>query len=69
MQPIHLHGHVFRLLHAADDGWEPYWLDTLQVADAKTAHIAFLADNPGRWALSSTVLERFGHGAVGPGSR
>jgi FtsP/CotA-like multicopper oxidase with cupredoxin domain len=22
-QPLHLHGHVFRLLHGLDDGWEP----------------------------------------------
>jgi FtsP/CotA-like multicopper oxidase with cupredoxin domain len=62
IQPIHLHGHVFRLLHARDDGWEPYWLDTLQVPEDKTVQIAFIADNPGKWALSSTVLERFDTG-------
>lgn len=62
VQPVHLHGHVFRLLHALDDGWEPYWLDTVQVAEGKTSHISFLADNPGRWAISSTVLERFDTG-------
>lgn len=61
-QPIHLHGHAFRLLHARDDGWEPYWLDTLLVPENRTVLIAFLADNPGRWALSSTVLERFDTG-------
>jgi len=62
VQPLHLHGHVFRLLHPFDDGWEPYWLDTLQVPENRTVRIAFLADNPGRWALSSTVLERFDTG-------
>jgi len=62
IQPIHLHGHVFRLLHARDDGWEPYWLDTLQVPEDRTVQIAFIADNPGKWALSSTVLERFDTG-------
>lgn len=61
-QPIHLHGHVFRLLHALDDGWEPYWLDTFQVPEGKTLHIAFIADNPGKWMLSSTVAERFDTG-------
>lgn len=61
-QPVHLHGHVFRLLHPADDGWEPYWLDTLQIAENRNVHIAFVADNPGRWAISSTVLERFDTG-------
>ncbi|HEY8567487.1 MAG TPA: multicopper oxidase family protein [Beijerinckiaceae bacterium] len=61
-QPMHLHGHSFRLLHARDDGWEPYWLDTLSVPEMRSVHIAFRADNPGRWALSSTVLERFDTG-------
>ncbi len=28
-QAIHVHGHSFRLLHAFDDGWDPYWLDTM----------------------------------------
>ena len=61
-QPMHLHGHVFRLLHNLDDGWEPYWLDTLQVPEGKTSRIAFMADNPGKWLLASTVLERFDTG-------
>jgi FtsP/CotA-like multicopper oxidase with cupredoxin domain len=61
-QPVHLHGHVFRLLHAYDDGWEPYFLDTLQVPENRTLHIAFVADNPGRWLIASTVLERFDAG-------
>lgn len=58
-QPMHVHGHSFRLLHPLDDGWEPYFLDTVQIPDGKRLHIAFIADNPGRWAISSTVLERF----------
>jgi FtsP/CotA-like multicopper oxidase with cupredoxin domain len=62
MQPLHLHGHSVRLLHALDDGWEPYWLDTIQVPENKTIRIAFVADNPGKWLLASTVLERFDAG-------
>ncbi|GLS45427.1 multicopper oxidase family protein [Methylobacterium brachythecii] len=62
LQTLHVHGHAFRLLHPLDDGWEPYWLDTFQLLDGKTARIAFLADNPGRWLISSTVLERFDTG-------
>lgn len=61
-QPLHLHGHVFRLLHALDDGWEPYWLDTLSVPEGRTVRLAFVADNPGKWLFSSTVLERFDTG-------
>lgn len=62
VQPLHVHGHSFRLLHVADDGWEPYWLDTLQVPEGRSLPIAFNADNPGKWAISSTVLERFDTG-------
>ena len=64
-QPIHLHGHVCRLLHPLDDGWEPYWVDTFQVAEGRTARIAFIADNPGKWAIASTVLERLDTGLWG----
>ncbi len=64
-QALHLHGHAFRLLHPLDDGWEPYWLDTFQLLEGRTARIAFKADNPGRWALGSTVLERFDTGLWG----
>lgn len=62
VQPMHLHGHAFRLLHPLDDGWEPYFLDTVQVPENKTVRIAFVADNPGRWLLASTVMERFDAG-------
>ena len=62
VQPLHLHGHAFRLLHALDDGWEPYFLDTVQAPENRTSRIAFVADNPGRWLLASTVMERFDAG-------
>jgi len=61
-QPIHVHGHCFRLLHPLDDGWEPYFLDTVQIPEGKRLHVAFIAENPGRWLISSTVLERFDRG-------
>jgi FtsP/CotA-like multicopper oxidase with cupredoxin domain len=61
-QPMHLHGHAFRLLHPLDDGWEPYFLDTVQVPENRTIRIAFVADNPGKWLLASTVMERFDGG-------
>jgi FtsP/CotA-like multicopper oxidase with cupredoxin domain len=62
VQPMHLHGHAFRLLHPLDDGWEPYFLDTVQVPENRTLRIAFVADNPGKWLLASTVMERFDAG-------
>ncbi|WP_445503974.1 multicopper oxidase family protein [Microvirga sp. G4-2] len=62
LQSMHLHGHSFRLLHPLDDGWEPYWLDTVQIPENKTIRIAFVADNPGKWLFASTVMERFDTG-------
>ena len=57
-QTIRVNGHVGRLLHPLDDGWEPYWRDILLVAPGKTAHIAFVADNPGKWPIESASPER-----------
>ena len=57
-----LHGHVMRLLHSKDDGWEPYWRDSILVAPGVTFHAAFLADNPGRWLIDSPF---FGQAANG----
>ena len=57
-QQIHVHGHVWRLLHDLDDGWDPYWRDCVLLAPGKTKHVAFIADNPGKWALESAILER-----------
>ncbi|HUC50422.1 MAG TPA: multicopper oxidase family protein [Xanthobacteraceae bacterium] len=48
---MHLHGHSFRLLDALDDGWKPFWLDTMPIAPGGLARIAFVADNPGKWLI------------------
>lgn len=53
---LHVHGHAFRLLDNLDDGWKPFWLDTLLVAPQQTARIAFVADAPGRWAIERRSL-------------
>ena len=65
VQPMHVHGHAFRLLHPLDDGWENYFLDTVQIPEQRRLLVAFIADNPGRWLVSSTVLERFDLGLWG----
>jgi FtsP/CotA-like multicopper oxidase with cupredoxin domain len=54
---VHLHGHHFRLLDRLDDGWKPYWLDTVAVERRQTARIAFLADNPGRWLIERQAID------------
>lgn len=54
-QALRLFGHVGRQLHGLDDGWDPYWRDILLVASGKTAHLAFIADNPGKWPIESAI--------------
>jgi FtsP/CotA-like multicopper oxidase with cupredoxin domain len=56
VQQIHLHGHKMRLLHDLDDGWEPYWRDTVIIPEGRTKHVAFVADNPGKWAIECLPL-------------
>ena len=56
-QQVHVHGHTVRLLHDLDDGWEPYWRDSAIVPQMHTKHIAFIADNPGKWAIEYRPLD------------
>ena len=58
---FHLHGHHFRLLDRLDDGWKPFWLDTLAFQSGQTQRIAFAADFPGRW-----LMEMMGNGWSAP---
>ena len=50
---FHLHGHHFRLLDRLDDGWKPFWLDTLAIEPGATQHVAFAAEHAGRWLIES----------------
>jgi FtsP/CotA-like multicopper oxidase with cupredoxin domain len=61
-QVMHMHGHHVRLLDRLDDGWKPYWLDTLVVGE-QVERVAFVADNPGKWLIRCRRLE-----AAGPDS-
>jgi len=54
---FHLHGQPFRLLDKLDDGWKPYWLDTLAIEPGQTQRIAFAAASPGRWLLESVATD------------
>jgi FtsP/CotA-like multicopper oxidase with cupredoxin domain len=54
---LHLHGHHFRLLDRLDDGWKPFWLDTLAVEPGQTQRIAFAAEHAGRWLIESMVTD------------
>jgi FtsP/CotA-like multicopper oxidase with cupredoxin domain len=54
---FHLHGHHFRLLDRLDDGWKPFWLDTLAIDAGQTQRIAFAAENAGRWLMESFATD------------
>src|SRR5205807_5402433 len=54
---FHLHGHHFRLLDRLDDGWKPFWLDTLAVEPGQVQRIAFAAEHAGRWLIESTAVD------------
>ena len=54
--PIHLHGHVFRVLASGQ------WADSVLLDPDSVSEIAFVADNPGDWMLHCHVLE---HQATG----
>ena len=52
-----LHGHHFRLLDRLDDGWKPFWLDTLAIEPSRTERVAFSADHAGRWLIESVAVD------------
>jgi FtsP/CotA-like multicopper oxidase with cupredoxin domain len=54
---FHLHGHHFRLLDRLDDGWKPFWLDTLAIDAGQTQRIAFAAEHVGRWLIEVVATD------------
>jgi FtsP/CotA-like multicopper oxidase with cupredoxin domain len=54
---FHLHGHHFRLLDRLDDGWKPFWLDTLAVEPGTTQRVAFVAEHAGHWLIESAATD------------
>ncbi|WP_246755931.1 multicopper oxidase family protein [Bradyrhizobium neotropicale] len=54
---FHLHGHHFRLLDRLDDGWKPFWLDTLAIEPGQTQRIAFQAEYAGRYLIEQVATD------------
>jgi len=54
---FHLHGHHFRLLDRLDDGWKPFWLDTLAIEPGTTQRVAFAAEHAGHWLIESAATD------------
>lgn len=63
--PIHLHGHVFRVLTRNGRPLpRQEWADTVLLDPESRAEIAFVADNPGDWMLHCHVLEHQASGMM-----
>ena len=61
--PIHLHGHVFRIVSRnGNELPRPEWSDTVLLDPKSRAEVALVADNSGDWMLHCHVLE---HQATG----
>ena len=61
-QPLHIHGHVWQEIGETPSG---IWMDTAVIAANETVSLAFMADNPGTWAIQSLVAERADGGMIG----
>lgn len=58
---VHFHGVPVRVLDGMDDGWKPWWHDTVPVPARATVRVALKADAPGKWAI---IGQRGGSGEV-----
>lgn len=52
----HIAGHSARLLDGLDDGWKPWWHDTVLVHPGQTARLAFVADVPGDYPVTAKPI-------------
>jgi FtsP/CotA-like multicopper oxidase with cupredoxin domain len=53
---VHLQGHSARLLDSLDDGWKPWWHDSLFVPPGKTMRLVFKAGSTGNYHVSAVAL-------------
>ncbi len=59
-QPLHIHGHVWQTI---EDLPRPF-RDTIVIGPERQARVGFVADNPGKWGIQSTVAERIDSGLI-----
>ncbi|MGU3493822.1 multicopper oxidase family protein [Xanthobacteraceae bacterium A53D] len=58
---VQFYGMPVRQLDGMDDGWKPWWHDTLMVAGNQTLRVAVRPDTPGKWAI---IARRAGTGTI-----
>ena len=61
-QALHIHGHVWQEI---DENLSGHWQDTAIIAAGEQVTLAFVAGNPGTWAIQSLVAERADGGMIG----
>eukprot|EP01037_Dinobryon_pediforme_P011648 gene11648-11742_t len=49
-----------RVLHALDDGWEPYWRDSIVLSAGQTIHVAIQPTLSGQYSLEAIRLDQDG---------
>ncbi len=59
-QPLHIHGHVWQLIEDLPGAFR----DTIVIPAEKQAKLGFVADNPGKWGIQSTIAERIDSGLM-----
>lgn len=62
--PIHLHGHVFRVLGGSEGAPVPHAADTVLLTPKERVEIAFVAE-PGDWMFHCHILEHLETGMMG----
>ena len=59
-QPLHIHGHVWRVIEEQPRPWR----DTVVIPAGSQVKLGFVADNPGKWGIQSTIAERLDSGLM-----
>ena len=60
---MHVHGHHFKFADGKGN-LSPLWRDTVLVNGSDKEHIAFVADNPGKWLIHCHMIEHQAGGMV-----
>jgi len=64
-QPLHIHGHVWREIERAGKPVaDAPWRDTVVIPPKAGVKLALRFDNPGNWAVQSTIAERIDTGMI-----
>lgn len=63
--PIHIHGHTFTVLKSNKKDITPFHTDTVLLDKNEIAHVAFVADNLGKWMYHCHLIEHLKTGLMG----